>query len=159
MTFPLIENIVRPFQQNNYLPARQNLVPGAAGDVLHISLGGAGGRTTSFTQDGSGEVIATREVPNKFHETSRISTTVRVENPDDADQFVDFKRADQVELKAEPVKIPDHPTKKSTYVVGQVDAQNLRQLIDERQAEERAAETRTYNFKYPDGPDRQSGGG
>lgn len=109
---PYLESWVRPFIGPAISPPALPPQPltVAPTDVL-ISLGGDGGMSLSLTYDTSQRVIIKPE--NNFKESSRRSTNVHVENPDDPDQFVDFCRADTIGYT--PKNKGSSSPKQSTY--------------------------------------------
>lgn len=92
----MMENIIRPFSPVNIYPALQapRETPEVPGVVL-CQLGGSGGTTTSISFNGEMQTI---ESEGSFKESGRESTKVQVSNPDDPDQFVEFCRADKINL-------------------------------------------------------------
>jgi hypothetical protein len=90
-----MENTIRPFAPVDFIPAISNLPARVPDGIVECKLGGSGGTTTTFTFEGSGfETIKSEQ----YKESNRASTKVRVENPDDPSQFVEFCRADKITL-------------------------------------------------------------
>jgi hypothetical protein len=96
------ERIVRPFAAKDVTPSVPSLFPRSAppGDAVAMSIGkGGDAQTFSYSYHyhaESGDVKG-----GKFKEIKRTQRTVRVENPDDSDQYVEFKRVEQVTLQRE----------------------------------------------------------
>lgn len=92
-----MENTVRPFTAIPVHPSPSaNLVAPLPPGVVECKLGGSGGTTTTFSFNGqTGQVIN----GNDYKESSRSSSQVRVENPDDPTQYVTFCRADRITMK------------------------------------------------------------
>lgn len=92
-----MESVIRPFGLETISPLaaapRRNFVDPT---VIVGSFGGAGGRTVSWTIEGSGEIVPSET--DNFRESSRTSVNRRVENPDDPDQFVEFCQATKIGL-------------------------------------------------------------
>src|SRR5262245_25496569 len=95
MTTPM-EVTVRPFAQVPIHPDQTTLPARVPAEVIDCHLGGEGGTTTSFSLGGLKIKVINRN--ETFKESGRKSTNVRVENPDDSSQFVEFCRADSVSL-------------------------------------------------------------
>jgi hypothetical protein len=133
MTTPL-ENTVRPFAQLPIHPQRVVLPAPIAHAEIDCKLGGSGGTTTSFTlPTTSGRITTSQE---NYKESDRKSTLVRVENPDDPTQFVEFCRADKITLTKENKSPPTPPRTSSYDLTGAMHG-----------GEDRT--TRNYSYKYP----------
>lgn len=96
-----IETLVRPFVPFPLYPSttryRVNL---GVSDTEQV-LGGGGGREIQMSLSAEGKA-ATWPDTEKFKETGRESKQVRVENPNDSDQFVEFCQATSVKMHREP---------------------------------------------------------
>ena len=90
-----MENTIRPFAPVAFLPASSRLPSRLPEGIVQCKLGGSGGTTTSFSFEGSGFQFINNE---SYKESGRTSTNVRVENPEDPGQYVEFCRADKVSL-------------------------------------------------------------
>ncbi len=132
MTTPApMENAVRPFASVPIHPPATSLPAPVPPGVVECKLGGSGGTTTSFSFEGqTGKVTS----GDSLKESSRSSTNVRVENPDDPSQFVEFCRADRITLKP---KMPDPPRQSSFDPEGGAHGDSV----------DRTATT--YEFQYP----------
>jgi hypothetical protein len=139
----MVENIVRPFTNYDALPfpLPATFPPSPGDDVIDVALGGSGGRSVTWTYDGSGSVILSDT--NKYKEAGRKSTLVHVENPDDPDQFVEFCRADQVTLAPQKTKQP--PIRTSSYDT----SGGYHDLTGGQQPTAKAEGNREYSFQYP----------
>ncbi|MBX9606407.1 MAG: hypothetical protein K2Y51_09285 [Gammaproteobacteria bacterium] len=69
-------------------PVQQALTPGQAANIDPRSLPGAG------AQEAAG--LTTAQPADTYTEVSRVTSTVRVENPGDPAQYVDVERIDQI---------------------------------------------------------------
>lgn len=145
----LVENIVRPFQGSSPYPQFRVFPAPNHSDprIVDCALGGAGGRTVSWTIDGEGRVI--QGDVNKFRETSRTSEEATVHNPDDPDQFVTFCRARKINLT--PDKTSTGAPKTSTYDT----SGGYHDLSGGGSG--KTNKDREYNFKYPSGGCGDSG--
>ena len=83
-----------------------------AANLVHCKLGGSGGITQSVSFSGGSKAIPSRN--DDYKESGRSSTNVRVENPDDSSQYVEFCRADSVTMTSRN-RTPKAPTRTSTY--------------------------------------------
>lgn len=92
-----LEQLVRPFGAVNLIPSLRPFGPRGEATEIVCSFGGSGTRTVSWSFDGGG-AVAQFEKEEKFKETGRESQQVKVENPDDPDQFVEFCQAKTVAL-------------------------------------------------------------
>ena len=91
-----MELIVRPFQTRNVTPP--TIVPGTASapEPVSVTLGGSGSKTFRFSYSESAELGQAAQ--DSYKEIRRTSKTIKITNPDDEDQFVEFKRAEKVTL-------------------------------------------------------------
>lgn len=108
-----LEEVVRPFVRSFPSPAAPlplNYTRPEVDGVIGVTLGGAGGRTLQWTNSAG---VIVKDDDNKFRESGRQSTKVRVENPDDSDQFVEFCRADRITLS--PERNAKKPPRTSSY--------------------------------------------
>lgn len=134
-----LENIIRPFspvqvRPTIYAPRPEPVLPG----IKQVKLGGSGGKSVSFTFNNSGSVV---DDNNKFQESSRKSSKVKIENEDDPDQFVEFCRADSITLRAknkdsQPPRTSSYDTSGGTHDFGN----NL---------DPSAGGSQELNFQYP----------
>lgn len=109
---PFIETIVRPFVAVPVGPSvRPFPVPSSTADEAEASFGGSGGRTVSWTWDANEKVIPSSE--ERFNETGRESNKVKVENPDDSEQFVEFCQAKHMTLTRDKGNVPNTPRPRS----------------------------------------------
>jgi hypothetical protein len=134
-----VEGLVRPFVAGNVSPQSVRL-PAKPNNplVVECSLGGSGGRTTTFTMSGSGFIV--ENTNNQYKESNRKSTLVHVENEDNPDQFVEFCRADNIQFTQR--KEPQRQQKNSTY-----DPYNAAQA-QARLGKERSKQG--YGYQYPE---------
>lgn len=88
------EPVVRPFQDRPVAPPFLILDEAKPEEAEEISYGKNGGTTFSFSYSFSGE--AKSKNGDSWKETSRKSQTIRITNPDDEEQFVDSKRATEI---------------------------------------------------------------
>lgn len=91
-----LESVIRPFQDRSVAPAVLILDDKIVEAPKLMSFGSEGGATFSFSYSFSGQ--AKSAGPEDWKETKRKSETVRITNPDDESQFVDTKRAKEVEF-------------------------------------------------------------
>lgn len=89
-----LEPVVRPFQDRPIAPAVLILDDMKQDEPIVQSIGSEGGTTFDFSYSFSGN--AKSSGGDDWKETSRKSETVRIENPDDSDQFVQTKRAKSI---------------------------------------------------------------
>lgn len=91
---PNMEQIVRPFQTTTTIVNRRSNVtkPTKVAPQKAIITWGAEGQAPVS----QGITINVKNTDNKYQETSRKTTDVRVENPDDSNQFVIEQRVDKV---------------------------------------------------------------
>ena len=97
-----LEQIVRPFQTGElFSPFSQPTGRGRpAIEPVLVSIGkGGDAQTFSYSNHFHGESGDIQG--GKFKEIKRTTKKVRVENPDDSEQFVEFKRVESVLLKNE----------------------------------------------------------
>jgi hypothetical protein len=145
----LMEVLVRPFAPIVIRPpATPPTEAGVTQEPIEFSLGGSGGRTMSLKTARDGGVVLVDNA-NKYKESSRESTKVRVENEDDPDQFVEFCRADKVQFT--PVKKGQNPPSTSSYdTSGGYHSFSASDPQGERVARSSDdTSTKEYNFKYP----------
>lgn len=90
------ESVVRPFAAETISPAARTLSDVVAPGVIACSLGGAGGRTVSWSFSNTGSVVPSKT--ERYRESSRSSVKRKVENPDDPSQFVEFCQATKINL-------------------------------------------------------------
>jgi hypothetical protein len=91
----VFEPIVRPFQDRPVSPASVILDQVTIIAPEGQSFGSEGGATFSFSYNFSGTATAAAD---EWKETKRKSETVRITNPDDSSQFVETKRAKQIQF-------------------------------------------------------------
>lgn len=91
-----MEDTVRPFASVAFMPGSTTLPYKRPANFIECKLGGSGGTSTSFSMESYGTEY--KRAKDEFKESSRKSTLVRVENPDDASQYVEFCRADEITL-------------------------------------------------------------
>lgn len=91
-----LELTVRPFQDRQIAPAVLILDDTKQDDPIEQSIGGFGGKTFDFSYSFNGS--SKSALGDNWKETKRKSETVRVANPDDSSQFVDTKRAKQIQF-------------------------------------------------------------
>lgn len=89
-----LETIVRPFQDRQIAPAVLILDDTKIDDPIVQSIGDFGGTTFDYSYNFSG--VSKNKPGDAWKETSRKSETVRITNPDDSEQFVDSKRATEI---------------------------------------------------------------
>jgi hypothetical protein len=90
-----LERTIRPFQLPAVTPPALVLDDTKQSDPVAVSLGREGGKTFDYSYSFSSSV---HSASDNYKEVSRKSETRRIENPDDPDQFVDIKRATEINL-------------------------------------------------------------
>lgn len=108
-----METIVRPFAPVAVFPAASVFRLSRGADSNEQVLGGGGGREVSFTFNNESKAAKWPDT-EKFKESGRESTKVKVENPDDSEQFVEFCQAKSVSLKKERDGAPPRKTSYGT---------------------------------------------
>jgi hypothetical protein len=90
-----LELIVRPFQLRELTPP--TIIPGSAQPQppVVVMIGGEGTKTFKWSNSQDAELST---IVDKYKEINRTTKTVRVTNPDDDSQFVDFKRVEDLTL-------------------------------------------------------------
>jgi hypothetical protein len=105
-----MENIVRPFISRpispDFVVLPRKEVPG----VVLCSLGGAGGRSVSWSTSAQGEVVTDNHRQNEVFRSSQEAT---VTNPDDPGQSVTFCRATTV--RTIPERTATTPPRTTSY--------------------------------------------
>src|ERR1700750_1272539 len=90
-----LERTIRPFQLPAITPPALVLDDTKQSDPVAVSLGREGGKTFDYSYSFFSSVHSSSE---SYKEISRKSETKRVENPDAPDQFVEIRRATQINL-------------------------------------------------------------
>lgn len=98
MTTGTMEVIIRPFAPVVITPpAIAVRATGLVVPPVAFSFGGSGGRNLSITLD-KRRFVVTDDKKQDLKESGRQSTKVKVVNPDDPSQFVEFCRANKITM-------------------------------------------------------------
>lgn len=125
MTTGTMEVIIRPFAPVVITPpAIAVRATGLVVPPVAFSFGGSGGRNMSITLDKKRVVVAD-DKKQDLKESSRQSTKVKVVNPDDPSQFVEFCRADHITMRpkkeASPAPSATHASTDPAIIANQGD--------------------------------------
>lgn len=159
----MLEQLVRPFQRRDLSPRTRIVVSTGTGtEPIVIEFGEAGSLPTG-KQD-TFEIKLEKE-KEQYKETHRTTRKVRIENPDDPDQYVMVERPEKMKLDkkktpADKDKEKDRPKEESISYSNWPGDPRLREFTDltpEERARSSGYSKTEINFKQGDPPEYPSG--